>query len=247
MIEDMDICDTPPHISAAPEPTEPICDIGRWFYLDHFGIEQGPSKLAELKKLVEDGYLLSDHLIKHADSNRWVTVENAASPLVPSDFPSLYSDTSTQMVNPPEAPGNLLDEALEEASNLASGAEDKQMEEASAEDSEEFYIDDRVEALMDGSILVHGQELEIIGGKTEVLFAIFGDPVFLLWAGLDLGSPGFFWLYILLELAAKPLVMVSCGRGGNKHASHHDCSMHPREPMRCYMMSICLGLGRLGP
>ncbi|AQK40850.1 Histone-lysine N-methyltransferase ATXR3, partial [Zea mays] len=170
MIEDMDICDTPPHTSAVPEPTEPICDIGRWFYLDHFGIEQGPSKLAELKKLVQDGYLLSDHLIKHADSNRWVTVENAASPLVPSDFPSLYSDTSTQLVNPPEAPGNLLDEALEEASNLASGAEDKQMEETSAEDSEEFCIDDRVEALMDGSILVHGQELEIIG---ELLGADF--------------------------------------------------------------------------
>jgi [histone H3]-lysine4 N-trimethyltransferase ATXR3 len=171
MIEDMDICDTPPHTSAAPEPTEPICDLGRWFYLDHFGIEQGPSKLADLKKLVEDGYLLSDHLIKHADSNRWVTVENAASPLVPSDIPSLYSDASTQLVSPPEAPGNLLDEALEAA---ASGAEDKQMEEASGEDSEDFYIDDRVEALMDGSILVPGQELEIIGGKkkTKAFFAI---------------------------------------------------------------------------
>jgi hypothetical protein len=176
MIEDMDICDTPPHTSVAPEPMEQICDIGRWFYLDHFGIEQGPSKLVDLRKLVEDGYLLSDHLIKHADSNRWVTVENAASPLLPSDIPSLYSDVSTQLVSPPEAPGNLLDEVLEAASNLASGAEEKQMEETSAEDTEDFYIDDRVEALMDGSILVPGQELEIIGGKKRSVFSL---PFFL--------------------------------------------------------------------
>jgi [histone H3]-lysine4 N-trimethyltransferase ATXR3 len=133
--------------------------VGKWFYLDEYGIEQGPSKLVDLRKLVEDGHLLSDHLIKHADSDRWMTVENAVSPLVPSDFPSVYSDASAQLVSPPEAPGNLLDEGPDEACNLAS-----QMEESSADYDEDFYIDDRVEGLMEGSILVHGQELEILGG-----------------------------------------------------------------------------------
>jgi hypothetical protein len=94
-----------------------------------------------------------------------VTVENAASPLVPSEFPSVYSDVSTQLVSPPEAPGNLLDEAREEAS----GTDHEQMKEASAEEQEDFYIDDRVDALMDGSIMVDGQELEILGGKNAPL------------------------------------------------------------------------------
>jgi [histone H3]-lysine4 N-trimethyltransferase ATXR3 len=168
MEEDMDICDTPPHPSIPPEPTEPTSDVGKWFYLDQYGIEQGPSKLVDLRKLVEDGHLLSDHLIKHGDSDRWMTVENAASPLVPSDFPSLYSDASAQLVRLPEATGNLLDEAPEEASNLAS-----QMEESCAEYDEDFYIDDRIEALMEGSILVHGQELEILGGKVISLLFEF--------------------------------------------------------------------------
>jgi [histone H3]-lysine4 N-trimethyltransferase ATXR3 len=168
MEEDMDICNTPPHPSIPPEPTEPTSDVGKWFYLDQYGIEQGPSKLVDLMKLVEDGYLLSDHLIKHADSDRWMTVENAASPLIPSDFPSVYWDASAQLVSPPEAAGSLLDEAPEEASNLAS-----QMEESSAEYDKDFYIDDRVEALMEGSILVHGQELEILGGKVISLLFEF--------------------------------------------------------------------------
>lgn len=134
-------------------------------YLDQFGVEQGPSKLADLKKLVDDGYLLSDHLIKHADCNRWVTVENAATPLVPSDISLVYSDGTTQLVSPPEAPGNLLDEAREEASALASSADNEQMEEASEEPKEDLYIDNRVGALMYGSVLVEGHELEILGGK----------------------------------------------------------------------------------
>ncbi|VAI87563.1 unnamed protein product [Triticum turgidum subsp. durum] len=172
MEEDMDICDTPPHTSEAPElSTEPTIIMGKWFYLDQFGVEQGPSKLADLKKLVEDGYLLSDHLIKHADSNRWVTVENAASPLVPSDIPSVYVDLSSQKVSPPEAPGNLLDEAREGAALLAWSAEDE--EEASEEQKEDLYIDNRVEALMYGATMVDGHELDILG---EVLDAHF-EPV----------------------------------------------------------------------
>jgi hypothetical protein len=166
MEEDMDICDTPPHTSQAPQlSTEPITTImGKWFYLDQLGVEQGPSKLSDLKKLVEDGYLLSDHLIKHADSNRWVTVENAASPLVSSDFPSVHFNLSTQKVSPPGGRGNLLGQVREEATLLASGAEDEQ-EEASEEHMEDLYIENRVEALMCGSVLVDGRELEILGGK----------------------------------------------------------------------------------
>ncbi|XP_051208058.1 histone-lysine N-methyltransferase ATXR3 isoform X1 [Lolium perenne] len=171
MEEDMDICDTPPHTSQAPQlSTEPTTTImGKWFYLDQLGVEQGPSKLSDLKKLVEDGYLLSDHLIKHADSNRWVTVENAASPLVSSDFPSVHFNLSTQKVSPPGGRGNLLGQVREEATLLASGAEDEQ-EEASEEHMEDLYIENRVEALMCGSVLVDGRELEILGEALDARF-----------------------------------------------------------------------------
>ncbi|KAL2515036.1 histone H3 (Lys4) methyltransferase complex [Forsythia ovata] len=76
MEEDMDFCNTPPHVSVIADTA-----TGKWYYLDHFNVERGPSKLSDLKTLVEEGYLVFDHLIKHFDSDRWVTLENAISPL----------------------------------------------------------------------------------------------------------------------------------------------------------------------
>ncbi|KAJ1394447.1 histone-lysine N-methyltransferase ATXR3-like isoform X1 [Sesbania bispinosa] len=73
MEEDMDICDTPPHV-----PVVTDLSSGKWFYLD-YGVENGPAKLCDIS----------------------VTID------APS-FPSVVSDTITQLVNPPEAPGNLL-------------------------------------------------------------------------------------------------------------------------------------------
>ena len=64
------------------------------------------------------------------------------------------------------------------------------------------------------------------------------------WAGL--GFSLFFFGYILLELAAKPLALVSCGCGGNKHASHHDCSLHLRADEVLYGVYL-LGFGPFGP
>ena len=48
---------------------EEICNLEEprcrgWFYIDYSGFEQGPLKLGDLKKLVEDGLLQSDHLVK---------------------------------------------------------------------------------------------------------------------------------------------------------------------------------------
>ncbi|WOK96446.1 histone-lysine N-methyltransferase ATXR3-like isoform X1 [Canna indica] len=170
MEEDMDISDTPPR-----DPIASDFDAGKWFYLDHFGIEQGPSKLVDLKRLVDEGILLSDHLIKHADSDRWVTVENAASPLVPSNFPSVVSDVVTQMVSPPEAPGNLLVDAGALCQETSSSVllHQEPLPDASLiepEYNEDYHIDERVETLLDGYTIIDGKELEIIGEALNTTF-----------------------------------------------------------------------------
>ncbi|RWW20568.1 hypothetical protein GW17_00015319 [Ensete ventricosum] len=164
MEEDMDISDTPPR-----DPITSDFDAGKWFYLDHFGIEQGPSKLVDLRQLVDEGVLLSDHLIKHADSDRWVTVENAASPLVPLNLPSIVSDVVTQTASPPEAPGNLLVDVgiicQETTSSMLLQKEAlKEQSPVIAECLEDYHIDERVETLLGGYTIVGGKELEIIGG-----------------------------------------------------------------------------------
>lgn len=170
MEEDMDICDTPPHV-----PVMTDSSTGKWFYLDYFGMECGPSKLCDLKTLVDEGVLVSDHLIKHVDSDRWVTIENAVSPLVTANFPSITSDTITQLVSPPEAPGNLLaDTGGIGKSGIQSGEEvpvTLRQSLVSISDSsclseslEDLNIDERVGALLGGFTVVPGRELETIGG-----------------------------------------------------------------------------------
>ena len=170
MEEDMDICDTPPHVPLVADST-----TGKWFYLDHFGVERGPSKLCDLKKLVEEGVLVSDHLIKHVDSDRWLTIENAASPLVPVNFPSIVSDTVTQLVSPPEAPGNLLAEAgdatesrkmLDEdtPATLLQSTSCNNDNSTASEPLEDLHIDERVGALLKGFTVIPGRELEALEG-----------------------------------------------------------------------------------
>lgn len=168
MEEDMDICDTPPHIPVVAESA-----VGKWIYLDYFGIERGPSKLCDLKALVEEGVLLSDHLIKHSDSDRWVTVENAASPMLTASFPSIVSDTVTQLVSPPEATGNLLVEigdprplsTLRGDENWISYQDEST---AASESLEDLHIDERVGALLDGINFIPGKELEIVRGMPSL-------------------------------------------------------------------------------
>ncbi|XP_074355516.1 histone-lysine N-methyltransferase ATXR3-like isoform X1 [Apium graveolens] len=174
MEEDMDICDTPPHVAVVAD-----SDSGKWFYLDHYGVDQGPSRLCDLKMLVEKGILVSDHLIKHSDSDRWVTVENAVSPLVTSNFPSIISDSITQLVTPPEAPGNALAESGDAIQYGIHHINDK-TEAASTElivgniaesqAAPDFHLDERVGALLEGCTIVPGRELETVG---EVLHMTF--------------------------------------------------------------------------
>ncbi|KAK1388983.1 Histone-lysine N-methyltransferase ATXR3 [Heracleum sosnowskyi] len=174
MEEDMDICDTPPHVAVVAD-----SDSGKWFYLDHYGVDQGPSRLCDLKMLVEKGILVSDHLIKHLDSDRWVTVENAVSPLVTSNFPSIISDTVAQLVTPPEAPGNALadsgdvmqhgnhhinDEMVAASTELLVGNM------AESEASPDFHLDERVGALLEGCTIVPGRELEAVGEVLQMTF-----------------------------------------------------------------------------
>ena len=170
MEEDMDICDTPPHVPVVADSSS-----GKWFYLDYYGMECGPSKLGDLKALVEEGALMSDHLIKHSDSDRWVTVENATSPLVTLNFPSIVSDTITQLVSPPEAPGNLLADTGDTGqsgpqsggelsgtlSELVPCTDDSA---AVFEPLEDLHIDERVGALLEGFPVVPGKELETVAG-----------------------------------------------------------------------------------
>ncbi|GMI74776.1 SET domain protein 2 [Hibiscus trionum] len=187
MEEDMDICDTPPHIPVVSESA-----VGKWIYLDAFGIERGPSKLCDLKELVEEGVLLSDHLIKHLDSDRWMTVENAASPMLTASFPSIVSDSVTQLVSPPEAPGNLLIETGDPRQLGTRSCDETVMsfedDGAAANDPlEDLHIDERVGALLDGINIIPGKELQLVG---EALQVTFDDAEWQGWGNSD----GFPWL-----------------------------------------------------
>lgn len=171
MEEDMDICNTPPH-----DPVMTDAITGKWFYLDQFGEEQGPSRLCELKKLVEEGFLVSDHLIKHFDSDRWVTVEKAVSPLVTANFLPIVSDTVTQLVSPPEAPGNLLSDngdVSESCNRTGDGIiTPSLLPVISSEESlsvqgpvDDLCIDERVRVLLESITATPGKELENVRGK----------------------------------------------------------------------------------
>ncbi|EPS70938.1 hypothetical protein M569_03815, partial [Genlisea aurea] len=160
---DMEICNTPPHISSAADTA-----AGKWYYLDHFGMERGPASLSDLKILMEEGYLASDHLIKHSDSDRWVSVEKAVSPLVSGNFISIVPDTISQLASPPEAPGNLLadsgnlllsDDDILGSFHPISFSDDHVFTSKSVED---FRIDDRVADLLRGVALIAGQEVEML-------------------------------------------------------------------------------------
>ncbi|XP_015082025.1 histone-lysine N-methyltransferase ATXR3 [Solanum pennellii] len=174
MEEDMDICNTPPHVTTVAEGT-----IGKWYYVDQFGVEQGPSRLCKLKSLVEEGYIVADHFVKHADSERWVTVENAVSPMATVNFPSVVSDVVTQMVSPPEASGNVLEDKCDLAQLNDQVAVDTFPPPSeivpchgdnltAAEPSSEHHIDERVGALLEGFSVTPGRELEIIGEVLQV-------------------------------------------------------------------------------
>nr|XP_033517072.1 histone-lysine N-methyltransferase ATXR3 isoform X1 [Nicotiana tomentosiformis] len=176
MEEDMDICNTPPHVSTVAEGA-----TGKWYYLDQFGVEQGPSRLCKLKSLAEEGYIVSDHFVKHADSDRWVTVENAVSPMATVNFPSVVSDVVTQLVSPPEAPGNVLADSgdLAQFDDLAREDSFAPLLEivschadslAASEPSDEHRIDERVGALLEGFSVIPGRELEIIGEVLQMSF-----------------------------------------------------------------------------
>nr|GEW93959.1 histone-lysine N-methyltransferase ATXR3 [Tanacetum cinerariifolium] len=171
MEEDMDICDTPPHV---PESETSVSTSGKWFYLDHLGVQQGPSRLSDLKMLVEEGFLVSDHFIKHLDSQRWVTVENAVSPVVTTNFSSSFVDAVTELVSPPEAPGNLLVEAGELVP--ASNQTDEEVLPVSVETNddsepkEDLQIDERVAALFDGFTSIPGKELETLAEVLQITF-----------------------------------------------------------------------------
>uniref|UniRef100_A0A1J3JLM3 Putative histone-lysine N-methyltransferase ATXR3 n=1 Tax=Noccaea caerulescens TaxID=107243 RepID=A0A1J3JLM3_NOCCA len=179
---DMDICDTPPH-----EPMEADSSVGKWFYLDYYGMEHGPARLSELKALMDQGILFSDHMIKHSDNNRWVTIENATSPVLNMNFPSVVSDAVTRLVNPPEAPGNLLEDTADttEAVCMEQETGDSLPESVSLPDAsellvehcEDFQIDKRIANLLEGYIITPGRELEILGEALQVNFFVTGSPV----------------------------------------------------------------------
>jgi hypothetical protein len=167
MEEDMDICDTPPHVPAV---TGSSTIAGKWFYLDSFGVERGPSKLCDLKILVEDGVLVSDQFIKHSECNRWVTVENATSPLVTSNFPSIVSESVTELVSPPEASGNLLSDIGERGEETLAILSPDLADSGGLGSLETFHIDERVGTLLEGFTILPGKELETVGEVLKMTF-----------------------------------------------------------------------------
>ncbi|KAL9259116.1 Histone-lysine N-methyltransferase ATXR3-like protein [Drosera capensis] len=183
MEEDMDICDTPPHVSAAVS-----IDPGKWVYLDYFGVELGPSRLCDLKTLVDGGFLATDHFIKHIDSDRWMTVENAASPLVTLNFSTVVPDDVSQLVSPPEAAGNLLTDTMDAEHANGVGMDVpvalEQRTTCSSENSDvsdvsvDLRIVERVDALMEDISILPGKELEILG---EILKTTFNHPGHEIW------------------------------------------------------------------
>ncbi|XP_073222053.1 histone-lysine N-methyltransferase ATXR3-like isoform X3 [Cicer arietinum] len=170
MEEDMDICDTPPHVPVVTDLTS-----RKWFYLDYGGVENGPAKLCDIRVLVDEGVLMSDHFIKHLDSDRWLTVENAVSPLAAQSFPSIVSDTITQFVNPPEASGNLL----ADTAGIQFGPENypeilprvyPNDDVLTPELVDNFHIDERVLNLLEGYDVIPGMELEAIKEALQMKF-----------------------------------------------------------------------------
>ncbi|KAG9154895.1 hypothetical protein Leryth_015521 [Lithospermum erythrorhizon] len=172
MEEDMDICNTPPHV-----PVVADASTGKWYYVDHFGVECGPSKLCELKTLVDEGYLFSDHFIKHIECERWVTVENAVSPAVNTNFPSIVPDSVTKLVSPPEVSGNVLADngdhvqssyetpATPCKSALSSMGSCKRLQTV-----EDLRIDERVGAFLEGVTVFPGKELETVREVLQLNF-----------------------------------------------------------------------------
>ncbi|CAO2814367.1 unnamed protein product, partial [Amaranthus hypochondriacus] len=164
---DMDICNTPPHV-----PFVATMNPGKWYFLDHLGEERGPSRLCDLKSLVEKGLLMSDHLVKHSDGDRWVTLENAASPAVTSNFTTIFSETDTQLVSPPEAPGNVLADVS--VDQVGMEALDSSIQGVSAQSDhlpvDEHGIDKRVDAFLEGVSVLPGRELEIVGEVLQMTF-----------------------------------------------------------------------------
>ncbi|KAG6717777.1 hypothetical protein I3842_04G117100 [Carya illinoinensis] len=186
MEEDMDISDTPPHVPVMAESF-----AGKWFYLNYYGVECGPSKLCDLKTLVEEGPLMSDHMIKHLDSDRWVTVENATSPLVAVNFPFIVPDTVTQLAKPPEAPGNLL---ADSGDTWQYGPQSRKETSITLSDSvvctddsaEDLHIDERVGALLDGFPVIPGKELETVAEVLQMRYELAE------WEGCG-NSEEFYW------------------------------------------------------
>ncbi|KAL8153058.1 hypothetical protein V2J09_010818 [Rumex salicifolius] len=189
MEEDMDICDTPPHVSHVAD-----TNIKKWCYLDHLGFERGPSRLYELKALVEGGVLMSDHLIKHLDYDRWVTLENAVSPIVTLSYPSISPDVISQLpVNLAEDPSILLPEIGDVEECLGQSCEESEAAQIQpdsctaysleiSDTGRDLKIDARVGALLGDNTLVPGKELEAVG---EVLHMNLNDLEWERWASLE--------------------------------------------------------------
>ncbi|GJZ94247.1 hypothetical protein Tco_0666450 [Tanacetum coccineum] len=109
----------------------------------------GPSRLLDLKMMVEEGFLVSDHFIKHLDSQRW-------------------------LVSPPEAPGILLVEVGELVP--ASNQTDEEVLPVSVETNddsepkEDLGIDERVATLFDVFTSIPGKELETLAEVLQITF-----------------------------------------------------------------------------
>ena len=144
------------------------------------GFEQGPSKLGELKRLVEDGLFQSDHLIKREGTDEWVTIEHATSPM---PFGNLSLPTSRVLqsqrrqfdgtsMNKPGVAAN--------ACRNVQGMENwnstlfVQQGGFNSDGLEYFHIEERVEFFLQGFLLISGRENEFVSGIAPSVSFCYG-------------------------------------------------------------------------
>ncbi|BBN01324.1 [histone H3]-lysine4 N-trimethyltransferase ATXR3 [Marchantia polymorpha subsp. ruderalis] len=164
------------------EGEETICSTSEslsrgWLYNDRHGDLQGPVELGQLRELLDNGLLQSDHLVRREGTNEWVTLEHAGSP--PSNWlpssprnkqPSSLSSSGLSQASPlscpPHSQDRLKDElvAVEYADHdiCPPGTEVSNAASSLGGDFEDLHIDERVEKLMQGFTYVPGKEGEIV-------------------------------------------------------------------------------------
>ena len=139
-----------------------IKDDGKeWVYLDSNGVMQGPSQLNTLKRLMAEGKLQSDHMVKVDGTDDWFTLEHAG-------LPHVEESLKRESVIEPCLQSHVIEKIFESSESL--------------NPRHELEIDERVRYLMDGFELFPGKEKDVILGRFFLFILDFLSPNLILFA-----------------------------------------------------------------